>query len=365
MKGITIRALVRSDLEEMDRLHRSRDDLAGPEEGRKRTELLEWLAFHNPYAGDEGTYLVAEDNKRLVAYQGRMPVQFVVGNVKHKGYYAHDTFVDPEYRKKGIGFALLAALTEATEKQSDSFFCLLGGTPLNLKIQRRMGFQEIPSAATYVKIIEPDRYFQRTIRIPPLRSVLSVLARTGILIADVLTGCTRVHPGIAQIERFDHRFDDLAERLMGKIGVCTFKSAAYLNWKYSDRPYKRDIILAFQDADRVRGFVVLSTTRDEGRTGGVILELVADPDDRVAVLALCRAAVRHFRLSGNAFVRCVMSDDRFGSALRSLLFLKSGDGKPVLLGNLNRVPEERDRLTDTQKWHVTLGETDAFMLNPP
>jgi hypothetical protein len=61
----------------------------------------------------------------------------------------------------------------------------------------------------------------------------------------------------------------------------------------------------------------------------------------------------------------VISDARFGLVLRKLFFLKSGEGKPILLGNIDKTPEERARLEDTQKWHVTLGETDAFMLNPP
>jgi hypothetical protein len=228
-----------------------------------------------------------------------------------------------------------------------------------------MGFQEIPSATNLVKIIDPERYLLRTIRIRPIGLALSALTRAGISFFDFLTGSTRKQRGVVEIDRFDARFDDLAERLMGKIGVCTFKSAAYLNWKYVDRPFRRDTILAFERDGLVHGFVVLSTTRDEGRTGGVLMELVADPADRIVILTLGRAAIHHFRLARNAFVRCVISDARFGLVLRKLFFLKSGEGKPILLGNIDKTPEERARLEDTQKWHVTLGETDAFMLNPP
>ena len=35
----------------------------------------------------------------------------------------------------------------------------------------------------------------------------------------------------------------------------------------------------------------------------------------------------------------------------------------MLLGNLEGVDVERNSLTDTSEWHLSFGESDAFMLN--
>jgi len=365
MKGIRVRPLLRSDLEEINRLHCTRDDVAEEGAAEKRTELLEWLAFHNPFAGDEATYFVAEDGGNIVAFQGRMPLEFIVNGTRRKGYYVHDTYVHPEYRKKGLGFSLITALAQATEEQSDSFFCLLGGTPLNLKIQRRMGYLELPPAPQYVKLLNPEKQLTRLLKIRPLIALLNPLARSGLRLLDtfLLALYTPSSRTIRSIERFDHHVDQLIEHIRGKLGICSYKNSHYLNWKYGNRPYKRDAIFVAESDNHLLGFVVLAMTRGGGSNGGVVMDLIADPNDRKTLNALLGVTVRYFKERHADFIRYVTSDHRFGAMSRRFLFVKTNEGKALLLGNTGRVPEVRERLTDINNWNISLGESDAFMLS--
>ncbi len=352
-------------MEQMNQLHHTRDDVTEPGDAEKRTQLLEWLAFHNPFARGEATYYVAEDAGRIVAFQGRMPVEFIIGGSRQKGYYVHDTYVHPDYRTKGLGFSLITALAQATEQQSDSFFCLLGGTPLNLKIQRRMGYHELPPAPQYVKLLNPHKQLTKLLRVRPLVALVNPIAQAALALLDtIVMNLNTPHLNTFPVLRFDQRFDELMEHVRGKLGICSCKQSDYLNWKYVDRPYKRDTILAVGSDTRVLGFAVLAMTRGGGRRGGVIMDLIADPDDRQTISALCRAAVKHFRTCHADFIRYVASDCKFGTVAQRFLFVRSNEGKALLLGNLERVPQYNGRLTDTSKWHVSLGESDAFMLSP-
>jgi GNAT superfamily N-acetyltransferase len=366
VNGIRVRALLRSDLEEINELHRTRDDVAEEGAAEKRTELLEWLAFHNPFAGDEATYFVAEVDGVIAAFQGRMPLAFMVNGTRRKGYYVHDTYVHPEYRKKGLGFSLITALAQATEEQSDSFFCLLGGTPLNLKIQRRMGYLELPPAPQYVKLLNPQRQLRRLIKFTPLAALLAPLARTGLRLLDTLLLMFN-NPSsttVRSVDKFDHRIDQLVDGIGGKLGISSYKSCSYLNWKFGCRPHKRDEILIAESQGQILGFAILALTRGEGSNGGVIMDLVADPDDNESLHALLRASVKFFRKRNVDFVRYVTSNLTLGATSRRFLFLKSKEGKPVLLGNTRRAPEISPSLMDITNWNMTLAESDAFMLSP-
>lgn len=365
MSNIRVRPLMRSDLEQMKELHRTRDDVKEPSEADKRTELLEWLAFHNPFAREgEATYYVAEVAGKLVAFQGRMPVEFVINGSRVRGYYVHDTYVHPEYRQKGLGFSLITALAQITEQQSESFFCLLGGTPLNLKIQRRMGYQEIPPAPQYVKLLDPHRQLTKLLKLPLLVRLVNPLARILLRLLDL--SLFTLNPSglhIRSVDRFDHRFDVLMQSLGPKLGICSYKRSDYLNWKYVDRPYPRDTIIAVEREHELLGFAIIALTRGSGRHG-VVMDLIADPLDKKTIGLLCRQAVKLCRSRGVESIRYVTSDPRFGAAVRRFLFLRSSEGKALLLGNLDRIPDYRERLLDTRNWHMSLGESDAFMLTP-
>jgi GNAT superfamily N-acetyltransferase len=358
---------MRSDLEQMKELHRTRDDVKEPSEADKRTELLEWLAFHNPFAREgEATYYVAEVAGKLVAFQGRMPVEFVINGSRVRGYYVHDTYVHPEYRQKGLGFSLITALAQITEQQSESFFCLLGGTPLNLKIQRRMGYQEIPPAPQYVKLLDPHRQLTKLLKLPLLVRLVNPLARILLRLLDL--SLFTLNPSglhIRSVNRFDHRFDLLLDELAGKIGISPAKTSAYLNWRYADRPFKRDTIIVAEDHGKLRGFAVLTINPYRPSSPvGVIVDLLVDPDDRRTVSALCAGAIRYFHRKQVDAISCILTDKRLAKAFGRFLFRRDSSGKAVLLGNLTHSGPHREHLTALHRWHIVRGDSDGFMLSP-
>ena len=120
MNTIKIRPLEPADMVKMRHLVRTRHDL-DDQGAQRRTQLMDWIAFYNPFANGETTYFVAEEDANLVAYLGRMPTEFIVGGKIQRAYFIHDLYVHKEYRKKGMGLFLSMALSEALEKDSKSF----------------------------------------------------------------------------------------------------------------------------------------------------------------------------------------------------------------------------------------------------
>jgi GNAT superfamily N-acetyltransferase len=352
-------------MEQMNELHRTRDDVTEPGDAEKRTQLLEWLAFHNPFAGKEATYYVAEDDGKIVAFQGRMPVEFAIDGSRQKGYYIHDTYVHPDYRTKGLGFSLITALAQTTEQQSDAFFCVLGGTPLNLKIQRRMGYHELPPAPQFVKLLNPHKQLTKLLKLRPMVNLVNPLARAALALTDaIVLRINDSHLNTFPVERFDQRFDHLMDRIRNKIGVCSWKHAHYLNWRYIDRPFKRDTVFAVEEDATLRGFIVLALSPYRtGTSMGVIVDIMADPDDRKTLAALYSRAIRFFRDEKADAISCILTNKPMESVLMSFLFRRDNTGKAVLLGNLNSHGVQKEQLMHLNHWHITRGDSDSFMLS--
>lgn len=365
LKNIRVRPLVRDDLPEILRLHGTRDDI--DERGaEKRTRLLEWLAFHNPFARrDETTYYVAEEDGTLLAYHGRMPVQFGINGIVSDGYFVHDLYVDPAARKRGLGVVITFMIARAIEEESDTFFCLYGMTPLNRMMQTRRGYVEMV-ADSFLKRLSIRSEITRFLPSPVLAGLADLVRRAGFSAYNGLLSLRTVRRRITITlpTRFDESVDQLNEALRPKLGICSLRSSAHLNWRYVDRPFPRERIIAAWSDGALVGYAVVGLSPYKKETPvGLILDLIADPADTPVIIRLIQASVAELRAMGAAAVRCIMSDTRFAAVLRQCLFTKEAVGQTMMLGNLHK-SGQRTVIEDVRRWHMTRGESDSFLLSP-
>jgi GNAT superfamily N-acetyltransferase len=358
-----IRPLELADMPRIVELLLTRDDL-NAKSARERAAIMAWIAFRNPYRKkDEATYFVVEDGGRIVAIHGRMPAMFSIQGKETPGYYVHDLYVHKEYREKGKGFWLTLELAKAIERESGSFFSLFGMTRLNLDIQRRRRYHEF-SFDAFVKILRPSEALSYVLGNRALVRVLAPIASAALRVADLFQPASRSRGvEIEQVRSFDSRFDQLFKRVSPKLGICMVKSADYLNWKYGEGPFREDSVLAAWKDGELRGFVAVGRAPHRDLPAAVIKDFVADPEDKPIVHELLQAAIQKCRNEKMYSIRCVMSDERFASHLRRFLFFRLRNHEFVFLGNLEKRPDEAELLCDGRNWHVTLGESDIFMMS--
>ncbi len=362
MKNINIRELRKSDIQDLGILIKTRDEL-NPKEAEQRKCLLEWIAFHNPSARGEATYFIAEEDGRIIAHLGRMPNDFFInGEIQH-GYYAHDLYVHPEYRKKGMGYFISMALYDAIEENSNSFCCMIWTSPLNLQMQRRRGYLELHTRK-YAKLINPYPLLHKKKGNSCLSFFMGRVLKVMLRIFDALLIFPIVKTfDVVEVRKFDERFKSLIDRYYKEIGICSFKNINYLNWKYIDRPFNRMKIFSVQENGEILGFVILSMAYPVESKKGIIVDLVADPNDDKMVHALLRASINYFRENNAYIVSCCFSDKRFVRVLRKYLFLKSRAKLPLFISDVEKC-RESEFLTNIDNWQLTYGESDYLMLAP-
>lgn len=361
MGKMQIRELCQSDLSSVAELLRTRDDLnEGGAEKRKR--LLAWTAFQNPYSRGEPTYFIAEEANKIIAHLGRMPVEFSINGNRQRGYFIHDLYVHPDYRKKGLGYFISMDLYNSAEQNSPSFCCLIWTSALNLKMQRRREYVEL-KADTFVKLINPYPLLKSRVKSEFLARLLSPVLKFFLGLIDSLVLLQPSRGKIFDVERFGSDFDILVQDIQPKLGICSIKRSDYLNWKYIDRPCNNRHVIGVNEGTKLKGVVILTTTFREGYAEGIILDMIADPDDHRILSSLCQAAIRYFREKKVDKIDCCFTNQKIIALLKRHLFLKATSAIPLVLANLNKTTEE-DLLSDLNHWHLTYGESDKLMLSP-
>ena len=361
MDDVIIKKLQKADLDQIHKLHKSREEL--DESGAYyRTQKFDWLAFNNPSSGNQATYFAAWIDNKIVAYHGRMPTIFNIDGRKELGYFVHDLFVDPEYRKKGLGFWLAMSLAKEIENQSGSFICLFGMTPLNLMIHRRRNYLEL-DMPSYIRVLSPDpilkRYSQYSRFNFLLRPILSLYL--SIYEFKVRTSRQSKQIKVTESDKFTPEMESLYESLQHNLGISTYKTREILNWKYVDGPKNDNLILVTHSQGKLTGYAVLNTsTNNMNLVTGMVLELIVSPNLKNEVRALMKGALKFFKKRNCDQVKCIMSHNHYHDILKEVGFIKR-PGTKLLIGNLEKV-DYQERLVVPENWHMTLGEADANML---
>ena len=145
--GITIR---RATLEDRDRVVRqqiqSQNEEAGFHASRERGEAIEGVAWDLIHQRG-GFVLIAEHSGALVGHVGGAttvdPSPFFNADWQHYALI-FDLYVQPAYRRKGIGMALVSQMLSVLEKLGATRFRIVGlaGNPAALALYRRLGFRD-------------------------------------------------------------------------------------------------------------------------------------------------------------------------------------------------------------------------------
>ena len=353
MKTI-IRALTPADVDKYADLCAARDGL-DRKAAEDRAELVAFLAFQNPTSDGRPTYFVAETGDRLTGHLGRMPTWFFADGRRHLATFAHDLFVHPDLQKSGHAFFVAMRFYEAIEKASDSFIGMIWTNEINVQLQNSRKYER-SYFQRMAHVLRVDSKIQRIGALGPMRAVLKPAAR--LLIEGIDNTLAALHHPrrVEHIESFDKRFDQLADRIGPRMGVAPVKDAAYLDYKYTRRPFiDTECFAALGAPGELLGFVVLRKL-GPGEKVGTILELVAPRDDVHTILTLIHVAIGYYREVNAQQIEAAASDPVFVALYERALFLRRSE-LPFSLANPQkyRFPTVRA----IKSWHLSYGDSEG------
>jgi GNAT superfamily N-acetyltransferase len=254
---------------------------------------------------------------------------------------------DARYRGQGVFSTLQQANEDAAAASGSPLTVTFPNANSHPIFVRRLGWIDLPRL----------RLWARPLRAAGVvRYVLGRAGERGGMRAPDSAPRTLHGLEVRPIERLGAELDELGARAAAGYGNHFTRDAAYFDWRYLDSPRDYRCFGAYR-GEELRGVAVVGHTFKHGVSAGFLADLVAAPEDGVAVRALVGRAADEVRGGADALVllpprsrdhRRALARAGFAPTNKKLRFI----GKPLHDGV--RIDER------AEAWHFTLGDFDFF-----
>jgi len=304
-----------------------------------------WWFDRNP-AG-EGIVSLAVDGGEVIGVAAMSFFKTRLDGVETRLAIPVNVATDARYRGRGVF---------STLQQENEEAAAASGSPLTVTFPnarsypifiRRLGWIDLPRLRLWARPLRVSGVVRYALRRPGERGGMRARDR----VPRALHGL-EVRP----IERFGDELDALGIRAAVGYGSHFSRDAEYFNWRYLDSPRDYRCFGAYR-GDELVGVAVVGHTFKHGVSAGFLADLVAAPEDAVAVRALVSHAADEVRGGCDALVllpprsrthRRALARAGFAPTSKKLRFI----GKPLHDGV--RIDER------AEAWHFTLGDFDFF-----
>lgn len=309
-------------------------------------------------AVSRGGYIyLADDNGVLAGQYATIPVRMNVSGRRINGALSLDTMTHPGYRKQGIFVTLAKKVYEDTRSGGVS---IVYGFPNDNSFHgfiKHLDFFVLDEIPTWIRPVSIPGFLLAKLgnRISassvgkPLQVLFDLVFRPGGAGGGVEVRSEPVFPP---------SMDGLYEKASPLIGNHVIRDWKYLRWRYDDNPrhsYKR--FFAYR-SDEPTGYCVCGKTERDGIKIGLVVDILASPDDRASVSSLLRAALSWFREEGMLLASCLLpKGSPFLKTLKRAGFLVPKRPFPYIV-RINDDSLDRKEIAEGRRWHITFGDGD-------
>ena len=159
------------------------------------------------------------------------------------------------------------------------------------------------------------------------------------------------------LPRFDDSFTDLWNSVASKFDFAVQRDAAYLNWKYVTAPHVRYSIASLRRDNRNVGYAVYRHAHEPRGRVTLLVDFLTDPDDEAGFATLLRWVDREARQADSDKIRTFAMHAMFRKGLRRAGYFQV-KSTVEFVAKVNAVDLDPSFYEDTDKWHVTLGDSD-------
>lgn len=282
-------AIRKADLErDRDALIRTHQRYLNPQADSRR---YDWLYRSSPF-GCAHTWLAVDSAGEVVGTAAMFPRTIFVDGQQRQGGVLGDFCVSESHRSLGPALQLQKQCLTAM-RAGEFTFCYDFPSQAMLSVYHRLGLTE---THRMVRLSRPLNLAQR-FRQGRLGSALlaSTVGRCGNLFLrhNEQPPSSAFHFG-EHSQTFDQEFTTLACRLAQGYGVHTFRSAAYLNWRYRNHPARQYRVITARTPDsRLAGYVIFFLDQK----AATIADLFCRPETAL-IQGLVQSAAAHVRSAG-------------------------------------------------------------------
>lgn len=309
----------------------------------------EWQYRRNPNNPDhEPEIWVAREGPAVVGQYATMPVRVSLAGREVQGSWGMDVMVAPERQRQGLGEVLFR-----TWDRNVGASLGLGLSDASYRLFQKLRWPDVGPVPCLVKPLT-----RRALRRPnwpvPLNRLVSAVT---LPIVKIVARTRPLRAEVRLIQRFDDTFTELWDVLAKKFDFAVRRDAAYLNWKYVSAPHVRYSIAALRREDRNLGYAVYRHIYEPRGRVTLLVDFLADPDDEEALLTLLRWVDREARQADSDKIRTFAMHAGFRRILKRSGYFQVKSTMEFVV-KVNGLDVEPSFYENTDRWHVTLGDSD-------
>ena len=323
------------------------------EESRARWR---WQYDENPNCPPEGPEIwVAKEDGRVLGQYATMPVRLKVLDRILRASWGMDVMVGPNLQRKGIGSRLFLYWDQQVEASLG-----LGLSVSSYTLFKKLNWEDVGPVPCYSAVVDARALVERRLGAnAPVATVLAPLAKIFMWLVFPRRRTKRgntVEVGRAA-EPFGPDYDALWERVAPAYDFIAERSAHYLEWKYRKVPQVSYDIFEARKKGVLTGYVVLRATERNGVKLALVVDLLADPDDKATVGSLLDQAFSWARHHAAARMQTFTFDRRLQARFASKGFMRI-DSPMQFCVRIHSDHVDELFFRDTSRWHVSFGDSD-------
>lgn len=309
----------------------------------------DWQYRRNPNnPGHEPEIWIAREGPAIVGQYATMPVKVSIRGREVQGSWGMDVMVAPERQRQGLGEVLFR-----TWDRNVGASLGLGLSDASYRLFQKLRWPDVGPIPCLVKPLT-----RRALRRPNWPVAINRLVSAVTLpFIRIVARSRPLRAEVRMIQRFDETFTTLWDELAPKFEFAVRRDAAYLNWKYVSAPHVRYSIAALRRDDRNVGYAVYRHVHEPRGRVTLLVDFLADPADESGLATLLHWVDREARQADSDKIRAFAMHAAFRRVLRrSGYFVVKSTMEFVV--KVNGVDVEPAFYDTTDRWHVTLGDSD-------
>ena len=321
-----------------------------------KSDFFDWQYLNNPEG--EAIVITAKDENEqnaVIGVESILPMNILVDQKIVKASLSCNSYVDPDYRNKGIFSKLISTVLEQSMKKNIS--CIYGVANDNsFNSFVRQGSYEISDMPILFRPLRLSHYFSF-----PISSVLRIFD-------NIWKAKKSANPNVNEFDGyFDESFEILATKASQRIPVIKQRTKEFLNWRYRNSPTRKYKTFVLRKNSVLEGYVITRKTEINGKSVGVIVDFLVDSNaNPLGIKDLVQTALDDFWKSGVSVTIAIsgpltaeyqtLSSAGFKIAPK---FLKPQSAHFILI-NSDPNREDLAQLKKYDNWFFSFGDYDVF-----
>jgi len=295
-----------------------------------------WQYFDHPQSG-LNRILVADHEGRIAGASSHLPFPLLVDGRRLEAFYASDSMVHPDYRRRGI----METLTRLNAESLPVIYAK-GTNPGMYRLRLKFGFREVA----------PNNYmFCMLAPIAWLAAKMKIHRKQPAFIDGLRAKKLEARP----VNRFGDEFDEFWAEISSKYPGISIRDKSYMNWRYLSHPFKKYRPVYIIENGRL---VSLFVARGEGYSAYVV-DILWDCENKDEPSKTIRIIKQYLKKSGFNKIYFWATLKALRLAMKRNGFIELRDTpKFTVFGPADRI----GRLADGGNIHFVDGDCDSEYL---